>query len=258
MQVTPVRAFSDNYIWLIHAPRDTSQVVAVDPGDAGPVEALLAARGLRLAAVLITHHHRDHVGGVTELLRHHPVPVFGPAGETIPGQPRPLREGDEVRLDELGLSFQVLDVPGHTAGHIAYVGHGALFCGDTLFVAGCGRLFEGTPQQMVTSLAKLASLPPDTLVYCAHEYTLGNLAFARVVEPGNADVADYLDECRRRRAWDEPTVPSVLGRERNVNPFLRCDRRTVKQAAERRAGHALHSPTDVFAVLRRWKDGFRA
>ena len=257
LQVTPVRAFSDNYIWLIHAPRDPDQVVAVDPGDAGPVEAVLAARGLRLAALLITHHHGDHVGGVTELLQRHPVPVFGPAGETIPGHPRPLREGDEVRLEELGLAFRVLDVPGHTAGHIAYVGHGALFCGDTLFSAGCGRVFEGTPQQMATSLAKLASLPSDTLVYCAHEYTLSNLAFARAVEPGNADTAEYLEDCRQRRARDEPTVPSDLRRERNVNPFLRCDRQTVKQTAEQQAGHALHSPTDVFAALRRWKDGFR-
>lgn len=256
LQVTPVRAFVSNYIWLIHAPRDANQVLAVDPGEAAPLEALLAARALRLAGLLITHHHGDHVGGVEELLRQHPVPVFGPAGESIPGRPRRLREADEVRLDELGLAFKVLDVPGHTAGHIAYVGHGALFCGDTLFSAGCGRLFEGTPAQMTTSLAKLAALPGDTLVYCAHEYTLSNLAFARAVEPGNTEIVRYLEECRRRQERGEPTLPAILRQERNVNPFLRCAQPSVKQAAELRAGHALHAPQEVFAVLRRWKDGF--
>ena len=257
LEVTPVRAFADNYIWLIHSPRDRRKVVAVDPGDAAPVADALKNRGLELQAILLTHHHPDHVGGVAQLLQKHAVPTFGPANEAIPGRPTLLREGDVVDLPHLDLRFQVLDVPGHTAGHIAYVGHGALFCGDTLFSAGCGRLFEGTPEQMSASLAKLASLPDDTAVYCAHEYTIGNLLFSLAVEPDNAEARAYLEECRARRARDEATVPSTIRRERNVNPFLRCHRETVKQAAEARAGRALNQ-TEVFAVIRAWKDGFRA
>lgn len=256
LQVTPVRAFTDNYIWLIHSPRNAQQVVAVDPGDAAPVQRALARDGLNLAAILLTHHHRDHVGGVVELLQTQAVPTFGPANEAIPGEPRRLREGDEVHLESLGLHFAVLDVPGHTAGHIAYVGHDAVFCGDTLFSAGCGRLFEGTAEQMCTSLAKLASLPDDTAVYCAHEYTVSNLLFGLAVEPSNAQTREYLEECRSRRARDQATVPSNIRRERNVNPFLRCHQETVKQAAEARAGRGLNQ-TEVFAEIRRWKDGFR-
>jgi len=257
LQVTPVRAFTDNYIWLIHSPREPRRVVAVDPGDALPVEQLLAARGLELSGILITHHHGDHVGGVAALLAQRSIPVYGPASETIPGNPTRLREGEQAPFPELGLEFTVLDVPGHTAGHIAYVGHGALFCGDTLFSAGCGRLFEGTAEQMHRSLSKLAALPADTLVYCAHEYTLSNLKFGLAVEPDNAASADYLARCRDLRARDEATVPSNIRHERNVNPFLRCDDDTVKQAAEAHAGRRLHSETEVFAVIRLWKDGFR-
>lgn len=257
LQVTPVRAFADNYIWLIHSPRDARRVVAVDPGDAAPVRAELGAQNLQLAAILLTHHHRDHVGGVAELLQDHVVPTFGPALETLPGKPARLREGDVVDLTDVGLRFEVLDVPGHTAGHIAYVGHGSVFCGDTLFSAGCGRLFEGTAEQMATSLAKLASLPDDTAVYCAHEYTVSNLLFGLAVEPNNAEARAYLEQCRSRRAGDQATVPSNIRQERNVNPFLRCHQETVKQAAEARAGRGLNR-TEVFAVIREWKDGFRA
>jgi hydroxyacylglutathione hydrolase len=257
LQVTPVRAFSDNYIWLIHAPYDSRHVVAVDPGDAAPVRRALEEHRLTLEAILLTHHHHDHVGGVAALLQDKAVPVYGPAGESVPGSPTPLREGDVADLSALGLRFDVLDVPGHTAGHIAYVGHGALFCGDTLFSAGCGRLFEGTPQQMTASLDKFAGLPDETQVYCAHEYTVSNLLFSLAVEPSNAEAGAYLEECRARRARDEATLPSNIRRERNVNPFLRCHRETVKQAAEARAGRELN-PTEVFAVLRAWKDGFRA
>jgi hydroxyacylglutathione hydrolase len=255
--VTPVRAFTDNYIWLIHSPRDTRMVVAVDPGDAAPVRRVLVADDLQLAAILLTHHHGDHVGGVADLLHDHVIPTFGPAGEALPGSPHRLREGDCVALTDLGLRFDVLDVPGHTAGHIAYVGHGAVFCGDTLFSGGCGRLFEGTPEQMAGSLAKLASLPDDTAVYCAHEYTVSNLLFGLAVEPDNDESRTYLEKCRSVRARDEATVPSNIRQERNVNPFLRCHQETVKQAAEARAGRRLNR-TEVFAVIRQWKDGFRA
>jgi hydroxyacylglutathione hydrolase len=258
LQITPVRAFADNYIWLIHAPRDVSKVIAVDPGDAAPVERALAEHNLTLAGILLTHHHPDHVGGVTALLQDRRAPLFGPGTERLPGDPTRLREGDRVELEALGLQFSVLDIPGHTAGHIAYVGHGALFCGDTLFSAGCGRLFEGTPEQMVASLAKLAQLPDETLVYCGHEYTVSNLKFALAVEPDNAEAARYLDESGEKRARDEATLPSSMRRERNVNPFLRCEQQSVKQAAEAKAGRRLPNTTEVFAAIRQWKDSFRA
>ncbi|MBL8268503.1 hydroxyacylglutathione hydrolase [Steroidobacter sp.] len=261
LQVTPVRAFTDNYIWLIHSPRDASRVLVVDPGDAKPVGRMLAERHLTLAGILITHHHSDHVGGVAELLRNRDssaaIPVYGPANETIPGDPTRLREGDHARFAELGLEFAVLDVPGHTAGHIAYVGHGAVFCGDTLFSAGCGRLFEGTAEQMHSSLSKLAALPAETLVYCAHEYTLSNLKFGLAVAPGNQAAASYFEKCQQLRARDQATIPSDIRQERNVNPFLRCDDETVKQAAEAYAGRRLPSQPEVFAAIRQWKDGFR-
>jgi hydroxyacylglutathione hydrolase len=255
LKVSHVRAFEDNYIWLIHSPQDANRVVAVDPGDALPVEQALA-NGLQLAGILITHRHADHVGGVAALARDRRIPVFGPATEKMPVAVRTLQEGDTAAFEDLGLKFQVLDVPGHTAGHIAYVGHGALFSGDTLFSAGCGRLFEGTPEQMTRSLAKLASLPEDTKVYCGHEYTVNNLIFALAVEPDNQHSVEYLKECRERRTRDEATVPSTMRRERNVNPFLRCDRQTVKQAAEAKTGRRLQNQVEVFAAIREWKDGF--
>ena len=257
LQVTPVQAFTDNYIWLIHSPRDTRQVVAVDPGDAAPVFRALADKNLELSGILLTHHHRDHVGGVVDLLRPRSVPVFGPATESLPAEPARVKAGEQAVFEQLGLEFAVLDVPGHTSGHIAYWGHGALFCGDTLFSAGCGRLFEGTAEQMLASLAQFASLPEETLVYCGHEYTMSNLKFALAVEPDNQESAKYYEECGRLRARNEATLPSSIRRERNVNPFLRCHRETVKQAAEARAGRELN-PVEVFAVVREWKDGFRS
>lgn len=255
LEVSPVRAFADNYIWLIHGT-DRERVAVVDPGDAVPVKRVLEQRGLRLDAILVTHHHPDHVGGVAELAATFRVPVYGPARERIPGDPHRLAEGDRVNLDTLEVAFEVLDVPGHTAGHIAYVGPGAVFCGDTLFSAGCGRLFEGTPAQMENSLAKLAGLPAETQVYCTHEYTLNNLRFASVVDAGNPAIEAYEGLCRQRRSRDEPTLPSTIALERNVNPFLRCDQERVKQAAEAHAGRSLANTTQVFAVVRQWKDKF--
>ena len=257
LQVSPIRAFSDNYIWMIRGLRDPAMVAVVDPGDAGPVRLALREKNLQLAVILITHHHPDHVGGVAELVQEFSPTVFGPANETIPGSPSKLSEGDAVDLPQLGLQFRVLDVPGHTSGHIAYVGHGAVFCGDTLFSVGCGRLFEGTPEQMHRSLGKLAALPSDTLVYCTHEYTMSNLKFALTVEPDNAALKNYAERCKALRERDEVTLPSNIGLEHSVNPFLRAAFDTVKRSAEAHAGRALQSDTDVFAAVRAWKDGFR-
>lgn len=258
LEAAPLKAFSDNYIWLVHSPRQPRDVAVVDPGDARPVIEALEQQQLTLKTILVTHHHADHVGGVAELHQRYGVPVIGPGAETIPERSRGVAGGEQVSLPDLGLDLDVLDIPGHTRGHIAFYGHGALFCGDTLFSAGCGRLFEGTAEQMAGSLAKLAQLPAETLVYCGHEYTVSNLKFELAVEPENAEAVRYLEECSTKRARDEATLPSSIRRERNVNPFLRCEQQTVKQAAEAKAGRRLQNSTEVFAVIRQWKDGFRA
>ena len=257
LDVSPIAAFQDNYIWLIRGTRDPREVAVVDPGDAAPVQAALAAQGLRLRAILATHHHLDHVGGVPELVAATGAAVFGPARERMPVEVTPLAGGDRAQLPELGLAFEVMDVPGHTAGHIAYYGHGALFCGDTMFSAGCGRLFEGTPEQMLASLDALAGLPEPTRVFCGHEYTLANLRFAMAVESGNADIADYVQKASVLRASGRPTLPSTIGLEKRVNPFLRSRHENVKLSAEHRAGRALPTPVAVFAAIRSWKDTFR-
>jgi hydroxyacylglutathione hydrolase len=257
LEVSPVRAFSDNYLWLIRTPGDPAGAVVVDPGDARPVQTALEEQDLELRAILVTHHHPDHVGGVRALAERYSADVFGPARETLPCTFRPLEGGAIVSLARLGLEFDVMDVPGHTLGHIAYHGHGALFCGDTLFSGGCGRLFEGTPAQMLDSLDRIAALPDETLLYCAHEYTLGNLRFAAAVEPGNADVLETLDAVRALRSRDAITLPTALGHERRINPFLRCREPAVRAAAEARAGRPLAGASDVFAVVRGWKDEFR-
>jgi hydroxyacylglutathione hydrolase len=255
MQLSALPAFSDNYIWLLH---DGSDAVVVDPGDAAPVLAALDARQLRLAGILVTHHHADHTGGVGALMPRLQGPVWGPAAERMPVPVQPMREGDEVQA--LGLRFRVMQVPGHTAGHIAYVQQGSdeplLFCGDTLFSAGCGRLFEGTPRQMHHSLGRLASLPDATRVCCAHEYTLSNLRFAQAVEPANDDVVRHRQWCEGERAAGRPTLPSRLLRERQINPFLRCHVPAVIDAA-RAHGARDDSGPEVFGALRRWKDQFR-
>ncbi len=254
--VLHVAAFADNYIWLIRGTA-ADRVAIVDPGDADAVLAALAALALVPEAILCTHHHGDHVGGNAELTARYHIPVYGPAHERIPGLTHALHDGARVTLDELGLEFRVLEVPGHTAGHIAYYGSGMLFCGDTLFGAGCGRLFEGTPAQLFASLARLAALPAATAVYCAHEYTLGNLAFALAVEPANDAVHARHAAAREQRAADAPTLPSSIGLELATNPFLRCDAAGVRAAAESHAGRQLPTALDVFTELRRWKDGFQ-
>ena len=251
--IVPIRAFQDNYIWCL---RRGSAAVVVDPGDANPVLDYLSNEDLKLAAILTTHHHGDHVGGNTTLLSKYNVPVFGPALEKIPGITRPLREGDNIEVPGVGLHLRVFDVPGHTAGHIAYYGDGVLFCGDTLFSCGCGRLFEGTAAQMHSSLSKLAALPGDTLVYCGHEYTLSNLRFARAADPGNPAIDERETTARAALAGGNPSLPSTIESELAANPFLRGGSPAVTASANRYAGRALTSQVEVFAMLRKWKDGF--
>jgi len=256
--IIPIPAFSDNYIWLV---REGRQAAVVDPGDAAPVLAYLEREGLVLSAIVTTHHHGDHVGGNLALLARFPVPVFGPARETIPGRSHALAEGDEITVPGLGWALRVVDIPGHTAGHIGYVGSlpetGVAFVGDTLFAGGCGRLFEGTPAQMADSLGKLAALPGSTRIYCAHEYTLANLRFALAVEPGNAALRDRQRRDQEKRDHGLPTVPSTVAEECATNPFLRVREPDVFAAAQARAGRRLADPVDAFAVIREWKNEFR-
>ena len=250
-EIVPVSAFRDNYVWTL---RRGKHAAVVDPGEAAPVLDYLAREGLALAAILATHHHADHVGGIAELRETFDVPVYGPRGEPIATLTHPVAEGDRVSVPELGVSFSVLDIPGHTRAHIAYYGAGALFCGDTLFACGCGRLFEGTAQQMYASLQKLAALPDDTKVYCGHEYTLANIGFAKGVEPRNAALASREDRDREKRAAGRPTVPSTLGEEKATNPFLRCREPAVVESVNKYLGARVADPVQVFAAIREWKN----
>lgn len=254
LEVFPVPAFEDNYIWVIRRGRFAA---VVDPGDGAPALDYLRRESLTPVAILNTHHHGDHVGGNGEILADHPVPVHGPAGESIATVSHRLREGDAVTLSELDLRLSVLDIPGHTAGHVAYYGANLLFCGDTLFACGCGRLFEGTAEQMHRSLMKLSALPDDTRIYCGHEYTLANLRFAKAVEPDNLRLQAREIAEQEKRSRQQPTLPSTIGLERATNPFLRCHLPEVARAAEKHAGRALADPVRVFAALRSWKNTFR-
>jgi hydroxyacylglutathione hydrolase len=258
LRVLAVPAFKDNYLWLIH---DGVHAAVVDPGDAGPILAALAEHHLTLTAILLTHHHADHIGGVPALLSRFPVPVFGPRNDGIAAVTVALSEGDTVDVPGLPLRLDVLDVPGHTLGHIAYVSQtdGApwLFCGDTLFAGGCGRLFEGTPAQMRASLAKLASLPAQTEVYCAHEYTLANLRFAHAAEPGNRAIGQRIEAESAKRARGQPTIPSTIALEKATNPFLRNAEPAIAAhlVAQGRLAEA-NDPLAAFTALRSWKNTF--
>lgn len=255
IHIEPISAFSDNYIWCLH--NDRGEAVIVDPGDAAPVEAFLVERSLTLVGVLITHHHFDHVGGLEALLQNRDVPVVGPAG-AAPQISQELTEGENTEM--LGVSFEVMAVPGHTLDHIAYFASTEspplLFCGDTLFAGGCGRLFEGTPEQMHHSLSKLLALPSDTELYCAHEYTLANLRFAQAVEPGNQALVERIDRESAKRQREIPTVPSTIGLEQATNPFLRSHIDEVRDSAAEYASMALNDDVATFAAVRHWKDNF--
>ncbi|MBS7416545.1 hydroxyacylglutathione hydrolase [Pseudomonas syringae] len=258
IQIHALPAFNDNYIWLLQ-DLSSQQCAVVDPGDAKPVLGWLAQNpDYRLTDILITHHHNDHVGGVAELKQLTAARVLGPAAENIPARDIALVDND--RLTVLGLEFVVHAVPGHTLGHIAFYHEDAttplLFSGDTLFAAGCGRLFEGTPQQMHDSLGRLAELPDSTLIYCAHEYTLSNLRFAQAVEPDNVDIAERLAEVTRWRSENRISLPSNLALEKRTNPFLRTGETSVKEKADERSGGQNTSQSAVFASLRAWKDKF--
>ena len=247
--IEPIPAFEDNYIWAL---RENGRVVVVDPGEAAPVERYLAKVSARLTAILVTHRHGDHIGGIAALVAKNPVPVYGPAREAAEVVTHPLRDGDRVAV--LDVEFEVIEVPGHTLGHVGYYRPGALFCGDTLFGAGCGRVFEGTLPQMHASLARLAMLPPDTQVYCAHEYTQSCLRFAKTVEPDNTALDARIAAVAAQRAAGQPSVPSTLAEELATNPFLRWSAPGVIAAATARLGHPPANDAETFGAIRVWRD----
>ncbi|MFC5428618.1 hydroxyacylglutathione hydrolase [Paraburkholderia denitrificans] len=262
-EYVPVPAFEDNYIWVVS---DGHNAIAVDPGDAAPVRACLAKRGWRLVAILLTHHHKDHVGGVAALLHDARVPVYGPSGEALgPLDPFVTRVagGERVHLDAPALDFTVIDVPGHTRGHIAYfqdadpAGTPHIFCGDTLFACGCGRLFEGTPAQMLASLDALAALPGNTQVHCAHEYTLSNIRFALACDPDNAALRAWSRDAAALRERGIPTLPTTIAHERAVNPFLRASDPAVQATLADQLHETVPDRLAAFTLMREWKNKFR-
>jgi len=255
LTIIPIPAFDDNYIWIIHQQGNNNCVV-VDPGDEEPVIDFLREQNLHLEAILITHHHYDHTAGIGPLVKKTAATVYGPANEAIPGVQFPLDESMQFELEQSALCFKVIDVPGHTRGHIAYLIDNTLFSGDSLFAAGCGRLFEGTADQMNQSLNKLSQLPDTTKVYCAHEYTEANLNFALAVEPDNNDILNRLHQIKQDRDNNMSTIPTTIALEKRTNPFLRCHLKSLEKSAKSYSGEQPCSENETFATIRQWKDSF--
>ena len=253
--VQAVPALKDNYVWLIRA-KNSAHVIVIDPGDAKPVIEAIRHQGLIPVAIIITHHHYDHVDGIKPLLEHFKVPVYGPTNELIPAVSHPLLPSDNLSIHKDFPSCQVIAVPGHTNGHLAYLFGDSLFCGDTLFSAGCGRILGGTYSQLLTSLKCICSLPLNTKIYCAHEYTANNLKFSLTVDPDNIEVKQRLKYVDKLRSESKITLPSTLEIELATNPFLRCQEPSIVRAAEKHVSRDLVNELAVFTVLRQWKDIF--
>lgn len=254
-KIIPIPAFQDNYIWMIIHPNQPLATV-VDPGDASVVDQALQEHNLKLNAILITHHHWDHTDGARELRQHYDAPIYGPQHDSLADIDHILNDTQQITLNQMELTFEVLAIPGHTLSHIAFYGQGWLFCGDTLFSAGCGRLFEGTPEQMLGSLNRLSNLPKETQVYCGHEYTLQNLKFALTVLPKDVPTKQKLAQVKTLRANDKPSLPSTIGEELTFNPFLRCNQVEIKNAVTGFSKKSLANQTEIFATLREWKDNW--
>lgn len=262
LHITPLAAFNDNYIWVFQSQQNTgaesSGIYVVDPGDGQVVIDYLIQTGQALLGILITHHHHDHTGGIEQLIRRFgaQIAVYGPQSENIIGVNHPIVANGDISLTNTGLNAKVIQLPGHTLGHIAYLIEDVLFCGDTLFSAGCGRIFEGSAEQMYQSLSELGQLPDNTKVCCAHEYTIANLAFANRVEPNNAALIDYTKKAQALRAQNLPTLPSSIGQEKAINPFLRSDSEEICQSLSIQFQQPINNPLQSFSLLRQWKDNF--
>ena len=254
-KIIPVPAFRDNYIWLI-IENSNKKCIIVDPGDAAPVIATLTNEGLTPVAIFVTHHHFDHCAGVAELLERYRVPVYGSSKENSEAITNPVHGGENLKFPQFDLIFEVIEIPGHTLDHLAFYAPGMLFCGDTLFTAGCGRIFEGTAEQLYDSLQIIAHLPDNTNIYCGHEYTLKNLLFAAIVDPHNPDIQSRLEETRLLVQQGWPTVPATLAIEKATNPFLRIHEQAITNSLETKAGRRLDNPQERFALLREWKNNF--
>ncbi len=255
IEIIPLSALKDNYIWLLKN-KASGHIAIVDPGEAEPVLNLINSDGLTPIAIMITHHHWDHVGGIPEITERYDIPVYTPKTEVVTGSTNPVAEGDIVSLPELDLELNILDVPGHTSGAVAYYTNDMIFSGDTLFAAGCGRMFEGTPSLMHASLSKFKTLSGKTLLYCGHEYTVANLQFASAVEPENKAIQERLIQTKQLRENNLPTVPTTLALELETNPFLRCEHNNIINTAKQHSGKELAKPYEVFAEIRSWKDSF--